>query len=113
MTQQYIVGEFSSLLAGLQPAPDEVLGDAVGNLRHEVEFGPLPMLPRLAQEALNLTDMSSMGTRRAFAATSAPPSRFETSRWMRVSYPGAPPSDECLEGALGGRHTSVLAAYSA
>ena len=57
MTQQYIVGEFSSLLAGLQPAPDEVLGDAVGNLRHEVEFGPLPMLPRLAQEALNLTDM--------------------------------------------------------
>jgi hypothetical protein len=53
MTQQYIVGEFSSLLAGLQPAPDEVLGDAVGNLRREVEFGPLPMLPRLAREALH------------------------------------------------------------
>ena len=56
MTQQYIVGEFSSLLAGLQPAPDEVLGDAVGNLRREVELGPPPMLPRLAREALNLAD---------------------------------------------------------
>ena len=44
------------MLAGLQPAPDEVLGDAVDNLRHEVEFGPLPMLPRLAREALNLAD---------------------------------------------------------
>jgi hypothetical protein len=56
VTQQYIVGEFSSLLAGLQPAPVTLLGDAVSNLRHEVEFSPLPMLPRLAQEALDLTD---------------------------------------------------------
>jgi hypothetical protein len=57
MTQQYIVGEFSALLAGLQPAPVDLLGDAVSNLRHEVEFSPLPMLPRLAQEALDLTDL--------------------------------------------------------
>jgi hypothetical protein len=57
MTQQYIVGEFSSLLAGLQPAPGELLADAVGSLRHEVEFGALPMLPRLAQDALSLADM--------------------------------------------------------
>ncbi|MGH3085568.1 MAG: hypothetical protein ACRDNP_16200, partial [Gaiellaceae bacterium] len=56
MTQQYIVGELSALLAGLQPVPD-ALGEAVGNLRHEVEFGPLPMLPRLAREAMTLTDM--------------------------------------------------------
>ena len=44
------------LLAGLQPAPDELLDDAVGKLRHEVEFSPLPVLPRLAREALNLAD---------------------------------------------------------
>jgi hypothetical protein len=56
MTQQYIVGELSALLAGLQPAPDE-LGEAVSNLRHEVEFGPLPKLSVLAREALALTDM--------------------------------------------------------
>jgi hypothetical protein len=56
MTQQYIVGEFSSLLAALSPAPGEPLGDAVGSLRHEVEFGSWPMLPQLAQEALNLAD---------------------------------------------------------
>ncbi len=55
MTQQHIVGEFSALLAGLPPAP-ELLGDALGELRHEVEFSPLPMLPRLAQKALDLTD---------------------------------------------------------
>jgi hypothetical protein len=59
VTQQYLVGEFSSLLAGLQPAPDESFGDAVGKLRHEVEFSPLRMLPRLAHEALELTDLIS------------------------------------------------------
>jgi hypothetical protein len=42
VTQQYIVGELSLLLAGLQPVPGELLGEAVGNLRHEVESGPLP-----------------------------------------------------------------------
>jgi hypothetical protein len=57
MTQQYIVGEFSALLAELQPVPGEPLGDAVGRLRHEVESGPLPMLPRLAREAMTLTDL--------------------------------------------------------
>jgi hypothetical protein len=57
MTQQYIVGELSALLAGLQPAPD-ALGEAVSNLRHEVEFGPLPMLSVLAREAMTLTDMT-------------------------------------------------------
>ena len=56
MTQQYMVGELSSLLAGLCPAPEELLGDAVGKLRHRVEFSPLPMLPRLAREALDLAD---------------------------------------------------------
>jgi len=56
VTQQYIVGEFSALLAGLYPAPDEMLRDAVGDLRHQVEFSPLSAFPRLAEEALHLTD---------------------------------------------------------
>jgi hypothetical protein len=55
MTQQYIVGEFSWLLAELQPAPGEWLA-AVCDLRREVERAPLSELPRLASEALNLTD---------------------------------------------------------
>jgi hypothetical protein len=57
MTQQYLVGELSSLLADLQPTPGELLGDAVGKLRYEVEFSPPRMLPRLAQKALDLTDL--------------------------------------------------------
>jgi len=57
MTQQYIIGEFSSWLAALQPVPDEVLGDALRGLRREVETGPLSVLPRLAQQAITLTDM--------------------------------------------------------
>lgn len=56
MTQQYIVGEFSALLAGLYPASDELLCDAVRDLRHQVEFSPLSTLPRLAHETLHLTD---------------------------------------------------------
>jgi hypothetical protein len=56
MTQQYIAGEFSSLLAELEPAPSALLAIAVHDLRREIELGPLPVLPRLAQEALTLTD---------------------------------------------------------
>jgi hypothetical protein len=56
MTQQYIVGELSVLLAGLHPVPGELL-EAVGKLRHEVESGPLLMLPRRAREAITLTDI--------------------------------------------------------
>jgi hypothetical protein len=57
MTQQYILGEFSSLLAELQPAPTDLLGDALHDLRRGVEVSPLQMLPGLAQEAMTLTDM--------------------------------------------------------
>jgi hypothetical protein len=56
VTQQYIVGEFSSLVAELQPPPGEWL-TAVHDLRRKVESSPLPMLPQLAHEAVNLTDM--------------------------------------------------------
>jgi hypothetical protein len=55
VTQQYIVGQFSVLLGDVQPPPGEWLA-AVRKLRGEVESCPLSMLPRLAQEALCLTD---------------------------------------------------------
>jgi hypothetical protein len=57
VTQQYIVGELSSLLAVLESATEEFLGAAVASLRYEVEFSPLGMFPRLAQKALDLTDL--------------------------------------------------------
>jgi hypothetical protein len=56
MTQQYIAGELSALLAELRPAPGAPLTRAVRDLRREVECGPLPVLPRLAHEAIALTD---------------------------------------------------------
>ena len=57
LTQQYIVGELSSLLAGLEPAREESLRDAVGSLRYQVECSSPSMLPQLAEEALDLTDL--------------------------------------------------------
>jgi hypothetical protein len=57
MTQQYIVGEFSSLLAELRPAPGELFASAVDDLRRDVETGPRLQLPCLAQAALTLADM--------------------------------------------------------
>ena len=57
MTQQYIVGELSSLLGDLQRTPGGRLV-AIRELRIEVESSPLRMLPRLAGEAMNLTDVS-------------------------------------------------------
>ena len=56
VTQQYIVGQFSVLLEDLQPPAGEWL-EAVRRLRREVESRPLSMLPRLAQEAIGLTDL--------------------------------------------------------
>jgi hypothetical protein len=57
MTQQYILGEFSSLLTGLEPAAGE-LGGVVRSLRREVERSPPHMLSPLAREALNLAEMT-------------------------------------------------------
>jgi hypothetical protein len=56
MTQQYIIGQFAVLLGDLEPAPAEWLA-AVHDLRREVESSPLPMLPQLAHEAMDLTDV--------------------------------------------------------
>jgi hypothetical protein len=55
MTQQYIVGQFSVLLAEMEPVPDEWRAP-VRELRRKVETSPLPMLPRLAGEAMALID---------------------------------------------------------
>ena len=56
MTQQYLVGEFSLLLAKLEPAPSARLADAVHRLRRSVELGPLCMLSGRAREAMRLSD---------------------------------------------------------
>jgi len=56
VTQQYLAGEFSLLLAELAPAPSASLAYAVHHLRRSVEFDPLQTLPRLAREAMRLTD---------------------------------------------------------
>jgi hypothetical protein len=56
VTTQYIAGEFSALLAELEPTAGARLRGLVGNLRQEVESSPLPLLPRLAREALILAD---------------------------------------------------------
>lgn len=55
VTQQYIVGQFSALLEELQLPSGEWFA-TVRRLRSEVESCPLSMLPRLAQEAMGLTD---------------------------------------------------------
>lgn len=56
LTQQYISGELSSLLADLQPAPDDCVA-AIERLRHEVEQSPVWRLGPLAREAMSLTDV--------------------------------------------------------
>jgi hypothetical protein len=57
MTQQYLIGQFSVLLEDLQPPPSERLAASVHDLRRQVESSPLAMLPNLAREAMNLTDV--------------------------------------------------------
>jgi len=57
VTQQYLIGQFSVLLEDLQPSPGDCLAAAVRDLRGEVEHSSMPMLPRLAREAIVLSDM--------------------------------------------------------
>jgi hypothetical protein len=57
MTQQYIAGELSILLAQLQAvAADETAARDVAALRHEAETRPLSALPRVVLRALALDD---------------------------------------------------------
>jgi hypothetical protein len=57
VTQQYLIGQFSVLLEELQPPPGERLAGAVRDLRREVESSPPQMLPKLAHEAMDLSDV--------------------------------------------------------
>ncbi len=57
MTQQYIAGELSVLLARLQAvAADEVAARDAARLRQEAETWPLPALASVAVRALALGD---------------------------------------------------------
>jgi hypothetical protein len=57
MTQQYIAGELSILLAQLQAVtPDETAARDVADLRREAESRPLAALPRVVVRALALDD---------------------------------------------------------
>ena len=56
VTQQYLIGQFSVLLEGLQPRPGERLANAVRELRRQVESSPPWMLHTLAHEAIDLSD---------------------------------------------------------
>ncbi len=56
MTRQYVVGEFSGLLGGLEPAPPGPLADAIRRLRREIEGDSRGKLPTLALDALDLAD---------------------------------------------------------
>ena len=57
MTEQYLVGEFSSLLGELQPVPDAQLASALRDLRRQVEACPPCRLSCLARQAITLTDV--------------------------------------------------------
>jgi hypothetical protein len=56
MTQQYIVGELSLLIAGLCPVSREQLATDVRKLRCRVESAPVGALGVLAAEATNVAD---------------------------------------------------------
>lgn len=55
MTQQYLLGEFSLLLADFESLAERER-DAIHSLRREVERSPAVLLPSLTQEALGLAD---------------------------------------------------------
>lgn len=55
MTQQYVIGQLSTLLEELEPACHEWLG-AVRDLRQDIETSPLHMLPQRVREAMSLAD---------------------------------------------------------
>lgn len=62
MTEQYLVGEFSSLLGELQPVPDARLASALRDLRRQVEACPPCRLSCLARQAITLTDVICWST---------------------------------------------------
>ena len=83
MTQQYIVGQFSSLLSHLEPASNE-WRTSVNDLRREVERSQIQALPRLVRDALDLANAICLSTLehgdapgfRAYAAAAAALAEF-------------------------------------
>jgi len=77
MTQQYIVGELSLLLAGLQAvAPDQTSARSAARLRDQAEHRPVTELGSLVWCALDLADALcraslDRGDAEAFAAQAA------------------------------------------
>lgn len=61
ITQQYLIGQFSTLLEQLEPSRGDDPAGAVHDLRREVECCPLEVLPKLANRAMGLTDMLCCG----------------------------------------------------
>jgi hypothetical protein len=61
MTHQYLIGQFSVLLEDIAPSPGDRFAAAVHDLRAEVEHSPVHMLPKLAREAMVLSDMICWG----------------------------------------------------
>jgi hypothetical protein len=57
VTQQYIIGQFSVLLEGLQPPAGERHANAVRDLRLVVERSAFRMLPELAHDVMDLSDL--------------------------------------------------------
>lgn len=57
MTQQYIVGELSSLIGDITPLGDPPLAHAVSDLRRRVERSPYAGLPVLVREAIAIADV--------------------------------------------------------
>jgi hypothetical protein len=56
MTQQYIVGELSILIAGLRPDHYPLLAASVKDLQRRVESAPLTALGPLVREAMDVAD---------------------------------------------------------
>ena len=61
VTEQYLIGQFSLLLEDMAPPPGDRFAVAVHDLRGEVEKSPVQMLPKLAREAMALSDMICWG----------------------------------------------------
>jgi len=61
MTQQYLIGQFSVLLEDMVPSSRDRFAAAVHDLRAEVEHSPVQMLPKLAREAIVLSDRICWG----------------------------------------------------
>jgi hypothetical protein len=113
MTQQYLIGQLSLLLADMAPPPGDRFAAAVHDLRGEVESSPVQMLPTLARDAMVLSDVIcwalwSAETRSASAAMRRPPSPSASSLKPPVCYPGSQHGQS--DGRVGSTRSQPIAA---